>query len=150
MDCYLQGNHANWWWGIASEVESTNNLLNLLKLAVTTLDSSKPTLLPTTNDSSIADSVLLGFYFGPNATVNNYDATVPTIEVQIATGTPVQSVTSAKLALVPNLPASSQGGLVMAGSPHSLISFALFVDAGCQAIFTKTLVVGLMWMTKLY
>jgi hypothetical protein len=93
---------------------------------------------------------LLGFYFGPIAPVNNYDATAPTIEVQIATDTPVQSIASAKLASVPNLPASSQGGLVMAGSPHSLIGFALFVDAGCQAIFTKTLVVAFDVNAKLY
>ncbi len=62
-------------------IELNNDLLNLLKLAVTTLDSSNPTLLPPDNDSGIANSGSLGFYFGPNAPVNNYDATAPTIEV---------------------------------------------------------------------
>jgi hypothetical protein len=55
-------------------VESNNNLLNLLKLAITTLDSSNPTQLPPNNNSSIADSGWTGFYFGPNAPVSNYDA----------------------------------------------------------------------------
>jgi hypothetical protein len=80
----------------------------------------------------------LGFYFGPNAPVNNYDATAPTIEVQVANGACVQSVASAKLASVPDLPASSQIGHVMAGFPHSLIGLTPFVDAGCQVLFTKT------------
>jgi hypothetical protein len=84
---------------------------------------------------------LSGFYFGLDAPVNNNDATVPTIEVQVANGTPVQSIASAKLALVPNLPASSQIGHVMASFPHSLIGLAPFVDAGCQVLFTKTLVI---------
>jgi hypothetical protein len=64
-DWYLQGNQASEQWGIASEVESNFNLLNLLKVVVTTLHSSNPTLLPTTNNSSIADSGSSGFYFGP-------------------------------------------------------------------------------------
>jgi hypothetical protein len=118
-------------------VESYNNLLNLLKLAVTTLDSSTPTQLPPNNDSSIADSGSMGFYFCPDAPVNNYDATAPGIEVQVANGTPVQSIASAKLASVPDLPTSSQAGHAMAGFPHSLIGLAPFVDAGCQVIFTK-------------
>jgi hypothetical protein len=88
-------------------VESNNDLLNLQKLAITTLDSSNPTLLPPNNNSGIANSGLLGFYFGPNATVNNHDATVPTIEVQVANSTLVQSIASAELASVPVLPASS-------------------------------------------
>jgi hypothetical protein len=74
-----------------------NNLLNLLKLAVTTLDSCNPTQLPPDNASGIADSGLTGYYFSPNAPVSNYDARVPTIEVKVANGTPVQSVQ------VPNL-----------------------------------------------
>jgi hypothetical protein len=84
-----------------------NNLLNLLKLAVTTLDSCNPTQLPPDNESGIADSGSTGCYFGPDAPVSNYDATAPTIEVQVANGTPVQSFASAKLASVPDLPASS-------------------------------------------
>jgi hypothetical protein len=74
---------------------------------------------------------LSGFYFGTDAPVNNYDATVPTIEVQVANGTPVQSIASAELALVPNLSASSQIGHIMANFPHSLIGLAPFVDMGC-------------------
>jgi hypothetical protein len=88
-------------------VVSNNNLINLQELAVTKLDSSNPILHPTNNDSSIANWGSSGFSFGPNALVNNYDATVPTIEVGVANSTPVQSIASAKLALVPNLPASS-------------------------------------------
>jgi hypothetical protein len=64
-------------------------LFNLQELAVTKLDSSNPTLHPTDNASSIADSGLLGFYSGPDAPVNNYDATAPTIEVWVANNTPV-------------------------------------------------------------
>jgi hypothetical protein len=66
-----------------------NNLLNLLNLAVTTLGSCNPTLLPPDNKSGIADSGSTGYYFGPDAPVNNYDAIAPTIEVQVANGTPV-------------------------------------------------------------
>jgi hypothetical protein len=58
-----------------------NDSLNLLKLAVTTLGSCNPTQFPPNNKSGIADSGLTGYYFGPNAPVSNYDATVPTIEV---------------------------------------------------------------------
>jgi hypothetical protein len=97
-DWFLQGNCSPWQWGIASEVESNNGLLNLLKLAITTLDSSNPILLPTNNNSSIADSGLSGYYFGPGMPVNNYDATAPTIKVQVANVTLVQSIASAKLA----------------------------------------------------
>ncbi len=93
--------------GIASVVESNNNLLNLLKLAVTTFDSRNPTQLPTDNNSGVAGSGSTVFYFGLNTPVSNYDATAPTIKVQIANGTPVRSIASDKLALVPNLPASS-------------------------------------------
>jgi hypothetical protein len=107
---------------MASNVVSDNDLLNLQGLALTTLDSINPTLYPTVNSSGIADSGLLGFYFGPDAPVNNYDATAPTIEVQVADRTPVQSIASAKLASVPNLPVSSQIGHIMASFPHSLIS----------------------------
>ncbi len=107
-----------------------NDLLNLLKLAVTTPDSSKLTQLPPNNDSGIANSGLSGFHFGPDAHVNNYDATAPTIEFQVAKGTLVQSIASAKHASVPNLPASRVGH-VMAGFPHSLIGLAPFVDMGC-------------------
>jgi hypothetical protein len=114
-----------------------NDLLNVLKLAVTTLDSSNHTLLPTNNNSGIADSGLSGFYFGPNTLVNNYDAIVPTIKVQVANITPVQSIVRAKHASVPNLPASIRVGYVMAGFPHSLIRLTPFVDAGCQVIFSK-------------
>jgi hypothetical protein len=83
--------------------------------------------------------VCRGFTLAP---VNNYDATAPTIEVQVANGTPVQSITSAELASVPNLPASSRVGHIMASFPHSLIGLAPFVDAGCRVIFTKTLVIA--------
>jgi hypothetical protein len=38
-----------------------NNLLNLLNLAVTTLGSCNPTLLPPNNKSGIADSGLTGY-----------------------------------------------------------------------------------------
>jgi hypothetical protein len=48
------------------------------------------------------------YYFGPNTPVGNYDATALTIEVQVANGMPEQSSASAKLASVPNLPASSE------------------------------------------
>jgi hypothetical protein len=133
-DSYLQ-------WGIASEVESNNNLLNLLKLVVTTLDSSNPTLLPTNNDSGIANSGSLEFSLGPDAPVNNYDATLPTIEVQVANNTPVQSIASPELASVPNLPAFSRIDHVMSGFPNSLIGLTPFVDAGWQVIFTKMLVI---------
>jgi hypothetical protein len=73
-------------------------LINLQELAVTRLDSSNLTLHPTNNNSGIADLGSLGFYFVPDAPVNNYDATVPTIDVQVADGTPVLSIASAKLA----------------------------------------------------
>jgi hypothetical protein len=66
-----------------------NDLLNLLKLAVNTLDNCNPTQLPPNNKSGIADSGSTGYYFGPNAPVSNYDATAPTIEVQVANSTPV-------------------------------------------------------------
>jgi hypothetical protein len=88
-------------------VESNKDLLNLLKLAVTTLDSSNSTQLPPNSNSGIADSGSTRFYFGANAPVNNYYATAPTIEVQVANSSPVQSIASAKLASVPDLPASS-------------------------------------------
>jgi hypothetical protein len=70
-------------------VEPKSNFLNLLKVAVTTRDSSNLTQLPPDNDSGIADSGSTGFYFGPNAPVNNYDATAPTIEFQVANSNPV-------------------------------------------------------------
>ncbi len=124
-------------------VVSDNNLLNLQELSVTKLDSSNPNLHPANNGSGIAHSGSSRFYFGPDAPVNNYDATSPTIEIWVANGTPVQSIASAKLALVPNLPASSQIGHVMAGLPHNLIGLTPFVDADCQALFTKTLVIAL-------
>jgi hypothetical protein len=66
-----------------------NNLLNLLKLAITTLGSCNPTQLLPDNKSSIADSSSMGYCFGPDAPVSNYDATAPKIEVQVANGTPV-------------------------------------------------------------
>jgi hypothetical protein len=84
----------------------------------------------------------MGYYFGPNAPVSNFDATVPTIEVQVANGTPVRSIASAKLASVPDLPASSQVGHVMPGFPHNLIGLAPLVDQGCQVIFAQTLVIA--------
>jgi hypothetical protein len=71
------------------------------------------------------------FYFGPDTPVNNYDATTPTIGVQVANSTPVQSIAIAELASVPDLPASSQVGHVMARFPHSLIGLAPFMDVGC-------------------
>jgi hypothetical protein len=123
-------------------VDSNNDLLDFLKLAVTTLDSCNSTQLPPNNDSGIADSGLTGFYFGPNAFVSNNDATAPTIEVQVATVTPVGSIASAKLASVPNLPASIQVGHVMPSFPHNLIGLAPFVEAGCQVIFTLMLVIA--------
>jgi hypothetical protein len=61
-------------------VESNNDLLNLLTLAVTTLNSCNPTQLPLDNDSGIADSGSMRFYFGPDTPVSNYDTTAPTIE----------------------------------------------------------------------
>jgi hypothetical protein len=61
-------------------VESNNDLINLLKLAVTTLYSSDPTQLPPNKDRGIADSGLTGVYVGPDAPVNNYDATAPTMK----------------------------------------------------------------------
>jgi hypothetical protein len=117
-------------------------LINLQELAVTKLDCSNPTLYPTNNDSSIANLGLSGFYFGPNAPVNKYDTTAPTIEVRVANGTPVQSIESAKLASVSNLPASSRKGHDIAGFPHSLIELAPFLDAGCCNLFTTTLVIA--------
>jgi hypothetical protein len=74
-----------------------NNLLNHLKLAVTSLGSCNPTQLPPKNESGIADSGSTGYYFGPNAPVSNYDATAPTTEVQVANSTPEQSIASAEL-----------------------------------------------------
>jgi hypothetical protein len=44
-------------------VESNNNLLNLLKLAVTKLNSCNPTQLSPDKDSGIADSGSTRFYF---------------------------------------------------------------------------------------
>ncbi len=64
-----------------------NNLLNLLKLAVTTLGSCNHIQLPPDNESGIVDSGLTGYYFGPDAPVSNYDATTPKIEVPVANGT---------------------------------------------------------------
>jgi hypothetical protein len=119
-----------------------NDLLNLLKLAGTTFGSCNPTQLPPDNESGIADSGLTGYYFGPDAPVSNYDATLPTVEVQLANRTPVQSIASAKLASVPDLPAASQVGHVMPGFPHNLIGLAPLVDAGCRVIFTQTLVIA--------
>jgi hypothetical protein len=118
------------------------NLLNLLKLAITTLGSCNPTQLPPDNKSGIVDSGLMGYYFGPNTPVSNYDATAPTIEVQVAYGTHVRSIASAKLASVPDLPAASQVGYVMPGFPHNLIGLAPLVDGGCQVIFTQALVIA--------
>jgi hypothetical protein len=123
-------------------VESNNDLLNLLKLAITTLDSSNPTQLLPDNNSGIVDSGLTRFYFVPNTPVNNYDATAPTIEVQVANGTPVQSIAIAELVSVPDLPASSQVGHVMVGFPHSLIGLTPFVNASFQVIFTQMLVIA--------
>jgi hypothetical protein len=117
-----------------------NDLLNLLKLAVTTLDSCNPTQRPPNNKSSIADSGLTRYYFGPDAPVSNYNATAPTIEVHVANSTPVQSIASAKLASVPNLHASSQVGHIMPG--FNLIGLAPLVDMGCQVIFTQMLVIA--------
>jgi hypothetical protein len=119
-----------------------NNLLNLLKLAITTLDSCNPTQLPPNNEFRIADSGLTGYHFGPDAPVSNYDDIAPTIEVQVANGTPVQSIASAKLASVSDLPASSRVGHVMPGFPHNLIRLDPLVDAGCQVIFTHTSVIA--------
>jgi hypothetical protein len=117
-----------------------NDLLNLLKLAATTLGSCNPTQLPPNKESGIADSGSAGYYFGLGAPVSNYDATAPTIEVQVANGTPVQSIASANLASVPDLPAASRVGHIMPGFPHNLIELTPLVDAGCRVIFTQTLV----------
>jgi hypothetical protein len=126
-DWYLQGNRAPWQWGIAADIVSNNILLNQQKLAVTTLDSSNPTLHSTNNDSGIVNSGLLGFYFGPNyAPVNSYDATAPTIEVQVANSTLLQSIASD----------------VMVSFSHILIGLIPFVDTDCQVLFTKTLVIA--------
>jgi hypothetical protein len=84
-----------------------NNLLYLLKLAVSTLDSCNPTQHSPNNKSGIAVSGLMGYYFGPDAPVSNYDATAPTIQVQVANSTPVRSIASAKLASGPDLPSSA-------------------------------------------
>jgi hypothetical protein len=82
------------------------------------------------------------YYFGPNAPVSNYDATAPTIEVQVANHTPEQSIASAKLASVPDLPTSSRVGHIMPSFPHNLIGLAPLVDAGCQVIFTQMLAIA--------
>jgi hypothetical protein len=109
-----------------------NDLLNLLKLAITTLGSCNPTQLPPDNKSGIADSGLMGYYFGPDEPVCNYDATAPTIEVQVANSTPVRSIASAELESAPDLPAASRVGHVMPP----------LVYAGCQLIVTQMLVIG--------
>jgi hypothetical protein len=94
--------------GIASNIVFDNNLINLQELAITKLDSYNPTLHPTNNNSGIDNSGLLGFYFGSDAPVNNYDATAPTIEVWVAYSTPVQSLQAPNLYLggCPKLKAS--------------------------------------------
>jgi hypothetical protein len=76
------------------------------------------------------------------APVSNYDATAPTIEVQVANDTPVRSIASAKLASVPDLPAASQVEHVMPGFPHNLIGLAPLVDASCRVIFTQMMVIA--------
>jgi hypothetical protein len=117
-------------------VVENNNLLNFLKLAITTLGSCNPTQRLPNNKSGIADSGSMGYYFGPNAPVSSYDATVPTIEVQVANGTPVHSIASAELASVPGLPAANRVGNVMPSFPHNLIGLTPLVGVGCQVIFT--------------
>jgi hypothetical protein len=64
-------------------------LIHFQELAVIILNSRNPIFHPTNNDSGIADLGLLGLYLGPDATVNNYDAIAPTIEVWVANITPV-------------------------------------------------------------
>jgi hypothetical protein len=83
--------------GIAPNVVSKNALTNLQELAVTKLDCHNPTLRPTNINSGITNSGSLGFYFAPSASVNNYDATAPTIGVWVANDTPVGSIASSKL-----------------------------------------------------
>jgi hypothetical protein len=53
------------------------------KLAVITLGSCNPTQLPPANESGIADSGSMGYYFGPNTPVSNYDATAPTMKSRL-------------------------------------------------------------------
>ena len=77
-------------------------------------------------------------YFAPGTPVTNYIATVPTIGVCVANGTPVHSIASGELGLVTALPPASRKGHVMAGFPHSLIGLAPFVDAGIRVLFTDT------------
>jgi hypothetical protein len=116
---------------MALHIGSDNNFINNKKLAFSTFTSINLTPHPPNIDTDIADSGSSHFYFAPGAPVTNYDATAPTIGVRMANSTPVHSIASGELALVTALPPASRKGYVMAGSPHSLIGLAPFVDAGC-------------------
>jgi hypothetical protein len=90
---------------MANLVYCEDNILlkNNYYFAQSTLNVSNPTKIPT-NHTGIADSGANGFYFTPDALVDDYDPTAPTVGVRVANGNPARSVARVTLASVPALP----------------------------------------------
>jgi hypothetical protein len=99
--------------------------------------SYNPSQLPS-SDTGIADSGSNGFYFSPDALVNNLDPKAPTVGVQVENGISEKSVASATLASAPSLPEEAMLGHVMPSFPHTLIGLGPFADLGYTIVFTKT------------
>ena len=126
---------------MANLVYCEDNILlkNNYYFALSTSNVSNPTKIPT-NHTGIADSGANGFYFTPDAPVDDYDPTAPTVGVRVANGNPARSVARATLASVPALPPASMQGHVMPSFTHTLIGLGPFADQGCSIVFTKTAV----------
>ena len=99
--------------------------------------SYNPTKIPS-SDTGIANSGSSGFYFSPDAPVDNLDHWAPTVGVQVANGIPERSVASTTLASAPSLPKEAMLGHVMPSFPHTLIGLGPFADLGYTIVFTKT------------
>jgi hypothetical protein len=87
---------------------------------LSTSNISNPAKLPATH-TGIANSGANGFYFAPDAPVDEYNPTAPTVGVRVANGHPEQSVAHTTLASVPSLAPSLMQGHVMPSFTHTLL-----------------------------
>jgi len=90
-------------------------------------------------DTGIADTGASGFYFRPDAPVENVNTKAPPIYVGTATGQPQRSAATADFPALPQLPAEfPRSGHVMPTFKHTLIGIGPICDADCQVLFSKT------------
>jgi hypothetical protein len=104
--------------------------------ALSTTLARNPTQLPSSH-TGITNSGTSGFYFAPGAPVSNLHLRAPTVGVRVANNLHERSVASATLASTPSLPPAVMQDHVMPSFPHTLIGLGLFVNLGCQILFTK-------------